>query len=216
MENTLGIYIPAPVRYEPNELLARMFEELASGYLREELPRSTRRSRWGLASTRSIALLLTCYLVAGLLIGGGALFIRNPQFPKMDTSRWLGVLLLLSGIAFLVYWGLRYAQSRRIRHSILREESPIGRAQSIIKNLRWQRQQTSSSSVETKPWGGLLRFSSDTSATTTERDIGRPRLVADFQDFIRMIREDYEAEPPRIIIAIDELDKLPPSTILSL
>jgi hypothetical protein len=209
MDHTLGIYIPAPVRYEPNELLARMFEKLASEYLIEDGKRSTRKRRnpFSLSPYAVIWFPLICYGVIGLLAAGGFLVIRHPQF-KMDTARWLGVLLILSGIAFFVYLGRRYAQGRRNQRSILLEESPVGRAQSIIKNLRWQRQQTSSSSIETKPWGGLLRLSSDTSATTIERDVGRPRLVADFQDFIRMIREDYEAEPPRIIIAIDELDKL--------
>jgi Cdc6-like AAA superfamily ATPase len=209
MDNTLGIYIPAPVRYEPNELLARMFEKLANEYLAEDRKRSTRKRRglFSVPPATIVALLLIFYGTIGFLAAGVYLIMRDPQF-KMDATRWLGVFLLLSCIAFFFYLGRRYRQGRQNQRSILLEESPVGRAQSIIRNLRWQRQRTSSSSIETKPWGGLLRLSSDTSATATERDIGRPRLVADFQDFIRMIREEYEAEPPRIIIAIDELDKL--------
>ena len=204
MDHTLGVYIPAPVRYEPNELLARMYERLANAYLTQDEKQFTRKRAQPFSY---LMLLVTSYAVVGVLVAGGALIYTHPQF-QMDTSRWLGVFLVLGALAVVVYWGRRYAQSRRNRRSILLEESAVGRAQSITKNLRWQRQQTSSSSIETKPWGGLLRFTSDTSTTATERDIGRPRLVADFQDFVRMIRDDYGVEPPRIIIAIDELDKL--------
>jgi Cdc6-like AAA superfamily ATPase len=207
MEHTLGIYIPAPVRYEPNELLARMFENLASEYLKEDRQRSPKEYRRP-SSRVMLALMITVELAALLIGVGGLLVIRNPQFPKMDMSRWLGVFIVVGGLAFLFYLILRFIKVQRNRLSNLREESPAKRAQSIMDNLRWQRQQTSSSAMETKPWGGLLRFSRDTSATTTEREVGRPRLVADFQDFIRMIRKQDEFHPTPIIIAIDELDKL--------
>lgn len=135
MDNTLGIYIPAPVRYEPNELLARMFEKLASEYLVEDRKRSTRKHRrpFLFSPFTPLTLLLTCYGVVGLLAVGGVLIIRNPQF-KVDTARWLGVFLLLSVIALLVYWGRRYTQGRRNRRSILLEETPVGRAQSCSRH----------------------------------------------------------------------------------
>ncbi len=201
MNRTLGVYIPAPVRYEPNELLKRIFEELANKYLGEGWDSSVDKLR----RPSPILLMLSLYAITGILGGGIALYVIDPLL-KMNPARWLGIVIVASGVILTAFLLKRLFDSRRTWFRRNREDSPAGRAESILRNFRWQQQQTSNVALETKPWGGLLRVTSEKSATTTERDIGRPRLVADFQDFIRMISNSSRFD--RIIIAIDELDKL--------
>jgi hypothetical protein len=77
----------------------------------------------------------------------------------------------------------------------------------VVNNLRWQGQRSSSQSFDLSPWSGLFHIGRAKSATQTQRDIGRARLISDFQKFVRSIsRQDNVS---RIVIAIDELDKLP-------
>jgi Cdc6-like AAA superfamily ATPase len=203
MEGTLGIYIPAPVRYEPNELLARILEELANKYLGQD---------WQLSSldalrTRKLwlAIAVTPLFVAIGLIGGVTLYLTDPQL-GLDPARWIGVVLVLSSLGLLGFLMKRMLDSRSLRYGRERDASPEGRAEIILRNLRWQQERTSSLALKAEPWGGLLKIESEKSATSTERELGRPRLVADFQDFIRTIIKSHKFK--RIIIAIDELDKL--------
>lgn len=203
MDRTLGAYVPAPVRYEPNELLMRIFEELAIRYLGTGWQQQRHsRQQW---RRRAVTLMLGAYLLLGMLGGGIALLIDHPQL-KMNLSRWLGVFLVASSIAIVLFGLKRQIDSRRERFNLLRQESPMGRAEAILKNLRWQQERTSTLSVGVEPWGGLLKLGSEKSTTSSEREAGRPQLIADLHDFIGAISESDRFD--RIVVALDELDKL--------
>ena len=201
MNGTLGVYIPAPVRYEPDELLKRISEELANKCLGKGWEHSSAND----SSRPNLRLLISGYLLLIALVGGIALYVFDPRL-KISLARWLAILIVLSGVVFTAFLVRQYFDFRRVGLRRDQESSLAERAESILRNFRWAQQRTSNLGLETKPWGGLLRITSEKSATTTERDIGRPRLIADLQDFIRMISESKGFD--RIIIAIDELDKL--------
>jgi len=208
MPGTLGVYIPAPVRYEPNELLARVFEDLANTFLEERRKRTSYETlsrtlaRW---LRRSPLIILAVYATVGLLIGAVALYTVDPAI-ILNTARWISILIVLAVLALVGLPLRHYLADQRKHRQRDQQESPVDQAAAVLRNLRWQRQQTSTLSLKAEPWGGLLKFGSDRAATAVERDIGRARLVADFQEFVRKINQTHGWD--RIVIAIDELDKL--------
>ena len=208
-DDTLGVYISAPVRYEPTELLARISEGLARKFLEGYWRRTPTEPPLRVRSKRSVTwplLLLSGYGIVGLLAAAVALYIYHPPI-VMNTARWLSVVIVLSCLTVIGLLFRKYVADRRTyRRRRHQEESAVGRAEAILQNLRWQRQQTSTFSLKAEPWGGLLKLASDKAATSVERDIGRARLVADFEEFVRKINQTQRWR--RIVIAIDELDKL--------
>jgi Cdc6-like AAA superfamily ATPase len=207
-ERSVCAYMPAPVRYESDELLLRIFELLASEYLGKNwrIKRASRR--------RANQLFATC--LASLTIGGALLALGvTHSYSKVNIFDWIGGVLL--ALAFSLY---PIALRTLFRNSAARTDKGGGKAKSrpdraaivrqadkTLEGLRWQRQKSVTDSIGVNPRAGWLNAGRQKSISLIERDIGRPRLVGDFQDFVRGIVSDPSID--RVIIAVDELDKLP-------
>jgi hypothetical protein len=200
---SIAVYVPAPVRYESNELLVRIFELLATAYLGKN---------WQSLGSRRLSMLGVA--LSGLLtyagIGAFWLGVRHYSL-RIDSLEWTGAFLLLLGI-----FGFIYVTTTRRPSSALytfrpyesrQRDAQIRQARRVLEGLRWQQQRATTDSIGSAPWSGLLNVARQRSTTLTQREIGRPRLVGDFQDFVRMVVDDRAVD--RVIIAIDELDKLP-------
>lgn len=205
MDDTLGVNVSAPVRYEPDELLTLVFEKVAKRFLDKYSASYSRRTRER-ALEPPLKVLLWAYGILGPIAGGVGLYITGPHLPKMNMARWLGVFLALSGLSAASFLIAKLTKNRRRRSDSQKVESPSGKAESILRRLRWREEHSSAISLGTKPWGGLFKFGHDRSDSETELEVGRARLVADFKDFVRMIVTQQRFK--RIIVAIDELDKL--------
>lgn len=203
-KRSVKAYIPAPVRYEADELLARIFEVLATEYLGK-----TWQSRSADLRNRFVVLglLLSFYAGAGVLALGYSRYHIH-----VNGLEWVGITLSaasLAGLAYLFFTSTpvhrffrpRNSQGRQTRESLMRQ------ARRILNGLRWQQQRTATQFAGTAPWSGLINVYRQRTVMVSQREVGRPRLVGDFQDFVRMILRDTSID--RIIIAIDELDKLP-------
>lgn len=202
-EGTVPVYIPAPVRYEPDELLTRIFEDLATEYLGVDWQSSRLRSRYYIA-------LLTSIASFGIGITIFTLGITH-YYSKTNLYEWIGVILALASLTFTLYTLIvsfpRFYISPELQIERRRPPANLRRqAHKILLGLRWQQQRTSALSFGSAPWSGVLSASRQNTLMLNERQIGRARLVKEFRDFIRMILSDRFVD--RIIIAIDELDKL--------
>lgn len=93
----------------------------------------------------------------------------------MDDARWFGAVLTLSGIALLVFAIRKYWSSRNKLYRY-RADEPTERARAILRNLRWERRQTSKRELEASPWAGLFVVRSEREEESTQREVAAHAL----------------------------------------
>jgi hypothetical protein len=205
-DNTISVYVPAPVRYEPNELLARIFEDLATKYLGENWEQKNLRSN-------QQAVLLTSAFSFYVGVGIFVLGIKH-LYAKTNVYEWIGSAVAAASIYFLMRIMVQIrpepAKGRQLNpiqgQSRVSDISARRQARRILVGSRWQQQKSSSRTFGSAPWSGALNASRQDTLTLNQREIGRARLVKEFQDFVLLILRNRSID--RIVIAIDELDKL--------
>ena len=214
-EFDIASIVPAPVKYEPDALLARIHADVARQILvkhkagnlltlmQQSIDQETRYFRRNLA----IAALVTGFVVLALN------FLQGSIFGSIGDGGIFGIILI-----FAAYIVLRNLKSRKF--------APAGDDSEIIQNaidalesLRWSTEETRTAKTSFSAAKIFIGLEDTDSSKRTERDRSRPQLVDDLASFLRRHLEltsswqntlpvETRRERSRIIIAVDELDKL--------
>jgi Cdc6-like AAA superfamily ATPase len=198
-DRSLGVYISAPVRYEPTDFVRRVYEDVAKEVLGPTWERID-RTRAQVPVAR-----LTTFTA---LVATGAICIYWAYNPtklvgSFPTLAFAGLALL--AVAFIVFMNEFF----RIysRQTAIRGLSPAkAGAARALESLRYRAEVGSTSKTAFKPLGGLLELGEDESVKLTAGELTRGELVSDLRRFLRDLYS--EGRWDRIVIAIDELDKL--------
>jgi hypothetical protein len=200
-----GVVITAPTEYAPSDFVRHIHAEVAKQILLSEGGSDSGPSYRSEVATQRM------FIGAILMYGGIALIVLT-----IIHSKWLSSLSawgLAGAVGFVVglYISFAYIMRRRpsSRLGISPGPSPLGgiAAEELVR-LRWARtlEQSNTNSFTS------LNFSveDEDKVAVAERDRSYPERVADFKSFIVRCR----AERPElmVIVAIDELDKLPNDT----
>lgn len=201
LEASVSVYIPAPVRYDPKEFVQRIFWEVLQEFQRKgEFPglpsirrgHSQQRARVG-------GLLL---LGLGLLVAPSLPIVWSADIPVLTAAG----LFCIGVAAFVVLSELatRYeavVEARRLRYldplpSLLAETASY---------LTYRKEVADGLDTTFKPLG-LLEFKRQSSEKRTQLEMSRADLVGRFRQFLQQLHQ--VAPDLRLVIAIDELDKL--------
>jgi KAP-like P-loop domain-containing protein len=202
--------VPAPVRYDPDALLRRIFAELAKAILRREgadnvlveLRRQTEQ-RMRLRRLRVVMLLL----VVGTVLIAVDLFSRAVATSWLGTAGLFGVALILG--AFMAF-GDAAPPGRwpvgRLRNAV------VDNAVDALQGLRFATEATETQKLSLNSAKALVGLEDSDAITRKERESSRPQLVGDLTDFLRrhllLARRASDAAEVRVAVAVDELDKM--------
>lgn len=194
----LGLWYPSPSEYDPHAFLAALSEGLAN-----EIERRFRRERSGLArvltSWRAHAVLavIAALVVALLLSGGGTL---RPWSIHSYTPDQVTGALLTGVVVFLLLRSLGPILD------LLRPEAALLREAAIVRErARYSSTHRESSEVGAEGGRGVVaRVQTARAKELVERPATLSTLVNDF----RALAEQGAALTDRVVIAIDELDKM--------
>ncbi len=204
---TVGVYVPAAVRYEPNELLRRLFEAIAREIGGEDAPvagagvrRPAERAVHRRLGAAGLLVALAYGAAALLVLGGGR------RAPHLDFYQWVGAGLAACTVGLAAAWWRIVSQSR--------DRSPASQAAVepgvVLERLRLKRSRTAESAVSISALSGVFKLAATEATTVTEKELGRARLVADFHAFVRLMLSSQTTPPvDRLVVALDEMDKLP-------
>ena len=208
LERTLGVYIAAPVKYEPLALLRHVFEEIVMAGLGPRVGTDRRLRGLTLWIRLGVGFLIINAGI-GLMVAGEGVW-RSVE--ELQGWQYLGLILLLTG---LVLWALdfiRYRQTTtgRLAQWRSRDQSEDPKAIRALEEglalLRWEVEFANATSVSFKATG-YIETADEASKTERERERTRPELAA----ALRRVMRDYadcSRRHERIVICIDELDKL--------
>jgi hypothetical protein len=197
-----GVVIPAPTEYAPADFVRYVHAEVAKQILLAEGGRESGLPRRGVVDAQRMAIVTT------LIYGGIGLIVLSIFYHKTLSSfgavGLAGAALVLAAIYMMVGYFFRRRASRL---GIIRGTSPLGLiAGDELVGLRWE---TTIGQRTKNSLPALMNFAmeDEEEVAMAERDRSHPERVADFKNFIARCR----AERPdmRIVVAIDELDKLP-------
>jgi Cdc6-like AAA superfamily ATPase len=203
----LGVVVPTPVRYEQADFTRRLFSEvIKAAQTRSMLAGPTPYLRRMDRFRKPLIRLVSAAVL--LVFGAGALFLGAQDPPLRPNGLQIlgGMCIFFSLVLTMVaYATALMPRSWRIRsrRSTRDEQKAIDKALVV---LRWREEVTSTSKTTIKPLAGLLEASEDDTRKDTAVEITHAEMVAELRDFLR----DYvrAAQLRRIVIAIDELDKL--------
>ncbi|WP_170991245.1 NACHT domain-containing protein [Herbidospora galbida] len=199
----LCVLVHAPTAYDPKEFITHLFLrvcEQVTGETRERAPRLALRAR-----------LLEAIPLAAALVGASLLGIawlwdwlrtvtaeagRNP----LALVGAGGVTLILVGLS--VAW----RRARRSPQALGSSASEVS-ARAHLRSLRYLEAVTQTNSGEVGLPGGS-KVARQAAVQRTEHVRGYPQLVADLRDLLGQIALDRQDRKGKVIIGIDELDKI--------
>lgn len=194
-QKTVGVYIPAPSRYEPAEFIRHILIEVAESVMGTDESPPVGRSH---ATLRVVSAIFVVLVASALLIP-----IFTPiNFPLRPAIGWI----LAIGV-FLLYGAER---QNRLRQSKLRQElsgfeKSALRAKEMLEDLHFHSAQSSRSMSGISLLSGFLNHSQERAVQKTSMEKTRSDLVRMLR---RLLTETHYDTGKRIIIAIDGLDKL--------
>lgn len=150
----------------------------------------------------------------GLIVLGGWISLYASSY-YIDLSSWrdntrLGANALMgTGMALLFGSLLVLTAKQRVGQIGRRNDSRNAPERALARTLHgldWTLQIQKGSEAEVSEFGGLLKSNFTTSKTEVERPTSRPRLTTNFRDALS--RYLFESKWSRILICVDELDKI--------
>jgi len=204
--------VPAPVKYDPDALLRRIHADVARqilvkheagellAHMQQSMNQRTQYLRRNLA-------------IAALVIGFLLFLLNLVQLGSISDAGILGIILVFAAYIMLVN-----LKSRKV--------APDGDDSKVIQNaidalesLRWSTEETQTARTTFSAAKIFVGLEDTDSSTRTERDRARPQLVDELASFLHRHLEltsrwrrtqpaDIRESSSRIIIAVDELDKL--------
>lgn len=216
--------IHAPTGYEPREFLASVFQTICENVIEhvdEELGQAEGLAERAKAEGNrlrnwNLIIGLACFLpLAGGLFYGGMVYDEfryagESDFAAKFHAQW-PKMVLPGSIALLGYVGSLLAlrpMRRMIRQARLTRREPlkVGLRMNALEHLEHLRFQTSEAT--TKEAGlslGSLASKMNTSRNLSARPLSVPGLTAQLRRFLERIGEAY---PGRVVLCLDELDKI--------
>jgi Cdc6-like AAA superfamily ATPase len=206
---SVAAVVPAPVHYDPDALLRRIYSDLARAILtrygaedvlvelQQSVEQRIRSRRLGMA-----ALALATGFVLVILDMLNLPFLYNIGFAGTT-----GILL-----AFVAYIAIMSLGNRRTPRSDIKSDV-VQNAVDALEALRWSTEATQASKSSFSAAKIFVGLEDTDSSTRKERDWSRPERVADLTSFLRrhltLARSmDDQSDVRRIAIAVDELDKI--------
>lgn len=211
----LASVVPAPVKYDPDALLRRIHADIARQILVKHkamdllasMQQSMNQRTQDLRRNLAIAALATGFIL--LLLN----LVQLPILGSIGDAGIFGIILIFA--AYIILVNLKN-----------RKFAPAGDDSQIIQNavdalesLRWSTEETQTAKTSFSASKIFVGLEDTDASTRRERDRARPQLVDDLASFLhrhleltsrwRRNQPDYiRGGSSRIIIAVDELDKL--------
>ncbi|MFD5845797.1 P-loop NTPase fold protein [Streptomyces chartreusis] len=203
----IGVYIPLPVQYAVPEFFRTLFREVATAILssnpqgRDYLERKDSVLRQRIDLVR--LLIGPAFVIAGLVLIAHARSTKSFPVKAIDIP---GLLLVLAGVGIAVVAGLSSPAVHRVVREFLGSsyiERDISLATDMLRALDYSatHQRLSKNAFAVK----LLTMEDHDQLELAERELTHPELVMKFKDFVSTF---IRASPQKIIVALDELDKM--------
>jgi Cdc6-like AAA superfamily ATPase len=196
-DHYVGVYVPAPVKYSPADLVRtihqRTAEEIleAHGAQRQD-PLLAQRN--GVDTVRMVA-------AAGVLLCAAAGLLIKWNWPELSWPLTAGSGLAATAVVLLTILGVSYISTMRVQR--LRDKNPVALARAELERLAWSTKTQTSSTNSLALRGLSLEDSSMTELV--ERETSHLQRVDAFQKFAALYRNVSDRT---IIVAVDELDKI--------
>ncbi|MER5574313.1 P-loop NTPase fold protein [Streptomyces massasporeus] len=202
-ESHLSVYIPAPVKYSPENFVRlvhrRVAEEILSGAGAEQKSPTEDKSRRVSYQRSFFGMLL---FTMGILI----LFVnRFGGLFAVSSSDYAALLLVVFGGATYAS-GLTaiFESGKRRRRSSSSEEDLVELAKDALMSLGFtSKHQRTSKNVFT--FSNFLRTEDQEQLELSQKEHSHPEMVSNFKDFIA---KHWKVSNKRVVVAIDELDKI--------
>lgn len=196
----LRLLMSAPTVYDRQEFLIHLFTKVCEQVVAERMPRSPIRRRLTGAIPLAVTLAGLIVIVTGLAWTMLQPYVQGIlRTPPQDVALAVGAAAVLGGLASAAYVG---------RRSLRREQgSPEQVAIAHLRALRWRQAMTQTKDGKLALPGGFA-LGRTTSVQRTEAVLTYPQLVADFRELLDLIGLERRAVGGRVIIGIDELDKI--------
>lgn len=182
---SVGVMIPAPVRYDAVDFVPYLFRQLCLNLTRESMGHTItliRRPPFSRDRVRWLSLLMILVGVLAIVISSGS-----------------PAVVIAVAVALTV--GLASAWRAAIRPSGPVEYSLAAEALEHLSRLRYVDTESSEWSGEFA--GPIMKLASRAGLTRVERVRTLPEITADYTRFVRRVAQDR-----RVVIGIDELDKM--------
>ncbi|NRQ37168.1 NACHT domain-containing protein [Nonomuraea sp. NN258] len=198
----------APTAYDRQEFLIHLFARVCERVVGDQSPEEPGRRP---LRRRMAGLLPLAATVTGLaaVVGGAAWQAIGPSLGSMVSAALAApaTLVIAAGAVVLAGGLVGAARTGRLR----RAEPGVGVEQvaaAHLRTLRWRRALTRTRDGRLTVPGGSLTAGSAMAEQRTEAARTYPQLVADFRELLDLIALERRAAGGRVIIGIDELDKI--------
>jgi hypothetical protein len=219
-----GVVVSAPVKFESRDFILHLFAEVCRKIIGPDEVRRMRQpdaladvigQRGRPATLRALAIAATLAPLAGALLIADAM-ITWPPFTEVA----IGAVLIVGGVLFSWFPRSMDVVARRIGSGpfgfsnvrfgeiTFGEESPAGYGTELVETARRQLEDIWYQQTFTRGWSGSLKVGVAEGGVDGHRELSRnqmtlPDLVGEFRGLLTAI-----AEERRVLIGIDELDKL--------
>lgn len=193
----LGVYVASPVQYAPNEFIRLLHRTVAQKILEDEGRATPQYNLSGAVANRALAG-AGCLIIALILV---VLRATGNPIESIGISVTLAIALALIGLVLIAttWWHLRTELLVERR----RAWDVDGLARAELHRLYWVSKQQNwlKNSMALKP----LTIEDQSVREETERELSHPERVAAFKAFVDLYTS---LSGRKVIIAIDELDKI--------
>lgn len=211
----LAVVVTAPVLYEPEAMIRRIYDE----FLRQAMrgyPQAETRLPPARALTPAESVTL---LVGAAATGCGVVLLANPGLlsDPVQATAWG---LIAAGYVLIAFslTPLLTRLRRRSRLGSPGKQAVASELEEVLTkaadHLRWEMERSSGDEIAAELPAKLFASTRSSSVKQTERPVGRPELAQHFrrtvEDYIRHSRDGdrREREVQRVLICVDELDKI--------
>ncbi|MEU1853901.1 hypothetical protein ABZ499_32745 [Streptomyces sp. NPDC019990] len=206
----LLILVAAPTSYDPREFLIHLFAEVCRSITgdsaaegRRPGPDPVRRRRRGMRIGAGLT------IIAGFAVVGGTLLWPQLNAATAAVSAHLRALLIAGGVTLtctgLIWTFVLSAHAERRAPDSVADAEAV--AAHYLRTLRYQLSlMRGRNALLSLPAG--FQFSEGTQVQHTEQVLTYPELVARFRELLDMIALERRHAGGRVVIGIDELDKL--------
>ncbi|WP_419707591.1 P-loop NTPase fold protein [Promicromonospora sp. NFX87] len=194
---TLGIYIPAPVRYEGSALTERILRDVCMRVLDGTGAKAARFRGFRSPLTPRVFVGATLFAFGITL---SAVWFRSLGVDEftVPTPILIAIVLCVVGVTIPARELRRAPRRSSLLQQVAREE---------LERLQYHREESGTESATFKGLSLLFEATSDRSVTRSERDSNRHDLVSRLESLLRLAVSESDRYD-RAVIAIDELDKL--------
>lgn len=194
---TLGIYIPAPVRYEGDALAERILRDVCVSVLGGTGSKAARVR--GFRSPLTPRLFIGATLFAlGIALAAVWFYSLGDEEFTVPTPILIAIVLCTLGITIPARELRRAPRKSSLLQQVAREE---------FERLQYHREESGTESATFKGLSLLFEATSNRSVTRSERDSNRHDLISRLESLLRLAVSESDRYD-RAVIAIDELDKL--------